>query len=114
MKDIGQFVKKPQLIEVVLDSEDIINEFGEPVIFYMKDYVDITTYFEFYKFQNEGSENFNTILRRLILNAEGNTVLKDDEALPVQLAVGALSKINENLGKLNPKSSMSETGNPQG
>ena len=113
MKSISEFAKKPQLVEIVLDNEDIINEFGEAVIFYMHDYVDINTYFEFFRSQSENGTGLNELLRKIILNAEGQPVLGAYDALPVKLAVGALAKINDNLGKLKTKPLMSETGNPQ-
>jgi len=110
MKSIKDFAKRPELVQMVLDTEDIIQEFGEPVIFYMKDYVDINTYFEFFRSQTDNVNGLNKILREIVLNEQGERVIGDDEALPVQLAVGALSKINENLGKLKTKPLMNETG----
>lgn len=114
MKSIGEFARKPELIQIVLDSEEIIKEFGEPVIFYMKDYLDINTYFEFFRNQaDETSQGLNVILQKIILNDRGERVLGDDDTLPVQLAVGALTKINDNLGKLKTKPLTNEIGNPQ-
>ena len=111
MKSISEFSKKPQLLEIVLDSDDIVAEYGEPVVFYMKDFVDISTYFDFFRGQADGITNgLNDVLKKLILNKDGKPVMKDDEALPVDLAVAALGKVNENLGKSNPKSLMKETG----
>jgi hypothetical protein len=113
MKNISNFAKRPELVQIILDNEDIITEFGEPVIFYMKDYVDISTYFDFFRSQTDNVTGLNVILRKIILNEQGQPVLKEDEALPINLAVGALSKINENLGKSKTKPLMSETGTVQ-
>jgi hypothetical protein len=55
----------------------------------------------------------NEVLKKLIVNKDGQPALKEGQALPVDLAVAALSKINENLGKSKTKSLMSETGTPQ-
>lgn len=112
MKSISEFAKTPELMEIVLDSEDIIAEYGEPVVFYMKDFVDINTYFDFFRSQAEGNgEGLNEVIRKLILNKEGNTVLGPGQALPVDLAVAVLGKINENLGKSKTKSLTKEAGN---
>jgi hypothetical protein len=112
MKSIGNFAKKPELVQIVLDSPDIREEFGDEVVFYMKDYVDINTYFDFFRNQTDNAYGLNEIIRRMILNEQGEPILGKDDALPVNLAVAALSKINENLGKLKTKPLMSETGNP--
>jgi hypothetical protein len=113
MKNIADFAKKPELIQIVLDHPEIVEEFGEPVIFYMKDYVDINTYFEFFKNQTDNDNGLNQVLQKIILKENGEPVLGADDTLPIRLAIGALSKINENLGKSNTKSLTSETGTPQ-
>lgn len=112
MKNIGNFTKPPELLEIVLDGEDIVHEYGEPIVFWMKDFVDITTYFNFYRAQSEGNSGvLDDILRTLILDKNGKPAIKEGHALPVDIAVGALSKINENLGKLKTKPSTSTIGN---
>jgi hypothetical protein len=115
MKSIKEFARKPQLVELVLDGEDIIAEYGEPITFWMTDYVDINTYFDFFKSQsdNGGGDQLNFLMRKIIKNDQGESVLGEDEALPIDIAVAALTKINETLGKSKTKSLMSETGIPQ-
>jgi hypothetical protein len=111
MKSIKEFARKPQLIEIVLDDESIVKEYGEPITFWMTDYVDINTYFDFFKSQSgKDGQELNILMRKLIKNSEGEPVLADDEALPIDISVAALTKINETLGKSKTKSSMSETG----
>jgi hypothetical protein len=111
MKSISEFAKTPELLEITLDSEDIVKEYGEPVIFYMKDFVDINTYFDFFRSQTDGNNaGLNDVLKKIILNKEGKPALQDGQALPVDLAVAALGKINQNLGKSNPKSLTKKTG----
>jgi hypothetical protein len=109
--DIKAFAKKPQLIEITLDDQGIVESYGETIKFWMYDYVDISTYFDFFKSQREGQgENLNTLLRSIILNAEGQPAIAEDEKLPVDISVAALTKISETLGKSKTKSSMKETG----
>jgi hypothetical protein len=113
MKSISEFAKTPELLEIRLDSEDILAEYGEPIVFFMKDYVDINTYFDFFRAQTEQDGALDLVLRKIVLNAEGQPCLKEGNTLPVDLAVAVLSKVNENLGKLKTKPLMSETGIPQ-
>jgi len=111
MKSIKEFARKPQLVEIVLDDENIVTEYGEPITFWMIDYVDINTYFDFFKSQSgKDGQELNILMRKLIKNSEGEPVLADDEALPIDISVAALTKINETLGKSKTKLSMSETG----
>lgn len=109
--DIKSLARKPQLIEVILDDADLVEEFGEPVKFWMMDYVDISTYFDFFKSQGEGNgEQLNQLLRSIILNAEGKPALEQDEALPINISVAALTKINETLGKSKTKPLTQKSG----
>jgi hypothetical protein len=113
MKNISEFAKTPELLEIKIDTPEIVAEYGEPIVFYMKDYVDINTYFDFFRAQTEKDGALDSVLRKIVLNAEGKPCIKEGNTLPVDLAVAVLSKVNENLGKLKTKPLMSETGIPQ-
>lgn len=114
MKTIKEFAKKPQLIEVQVDEESIVEQYGEPITFWMMDYVDINTYFDFFKAQTEGAgDTLNVLLRKIILNQEGKPALADDEALPIDISIAALTKINDVLGKSKTKSSIQTVGTQQ-
>lgn len=106
MKTISEFTKKPQLIEIQIDNEEIVKEYGEPITFWMKDHVDISTYFGLFKSQadNDGDE-INKLLRKIVLNKESQPALAEDEVLPIDIAIAALTKINDVLGKSRTKSS---------
>jgi hypothetical protein len=109
--DISKLAKKPELIEVVLDDEDIVKEYSEPVVFYIYDSVDLHTYFDFYKVQqDQDGTKLTSLMRDLIKTAEGKPAVKADEMLPIDITMAALIKINELLGKSKPKSLTEETG----
>ena len=109
--DIKQFAKKPELIEILLDDESIIKEYNEAITFYMKDFVDINTYFDFFRSQNNKSgDELAVLLTKIILNKDGNPVLEEGECFPVDITIAALTKINECLGKSKTKSSIQEAG----
>ena len=110
--DIKQLAKKPELVEVTLDDDNLVKEYGETITFWMKDFVDINTYFDFFRSQSDNSgQELNTLMRKIILNKEGLPVLADDEALPIDISVAALTKINETLGKSRTRSSILNNGN---
>jgi hypothetical protein len=110
MKSLTDFAKQPTLIEIVIDAPDIVEEFGDVVKFYMNDYLDITTYFDFYRAQTGSDGSLEDCLRKIILNDQGQPCLKPGFTLPVNLAVAVLGKVNENLGKLKTKPSTKEAG----
>jgi hypothetical protein len=102
--DIKQLAKKPQLVEIIIDDEDIVKTYGETITFYMMDFVNINTYFDFFKSQNEkDGETLNHLLKQIILKSDGTPALADEEGLPIDISIAALTKINETLGKSKTK-----------
>jgi len=109
--DIKQFAKKPELMEIILDDEDLVKEYGDKITFYMKDFVDVNTYFNFYKAQSDkDGERLSLLLQKLILDKDGKSVLEDGDQFPVDITISALTKINECLGKSKTKSLIQEPG----
>ena len=109
--DISTLAKKPQLTKLEITDEDVVSEFGEAITFYIIDEMDVATYFNFYKFQqNQDSELLNELLRKLILKEDGTPSIGADQVLPVSLTLAVLVKINEFLGKSKTKAADKETG----
>lgn len=109
--NIADFAKKPELIKITIDQEDIVNKYGSEVTFWIMDSVDISTYFEFFKSQADSDgEKLNEIMRRLILDENGKKVIEDGHVLPVDLALASLTVIGEEMGKLRTKLSTQTTG----
>ena len=109
--DIKQLAKRPELIEIIIDDEAIVKEYGDKITFYMKDFVDINTYFDFFRSQSEKSgEELTTLLRKIILNSDSLPVLEEGDAFPIDITIAALTKINECLGKSKTKPSTPNSG----
>jgi len=53
------------------------------------------------------------MLQKIVLNAEGQPAIAEGNALPIDLTIAVLSKVNETLGKSKTKPLMNETGSPQ-
>jgi hypothetical protein len=51
------------------------------------------------------------MLRSIILTADAKPALAEGDSLPIDIAVAALTKINDLLGKSSPKPLTSEVGN---
>lgn len=109
--DISRFAKKPVLTKIVMDEAEVIETYGEAIEFHMLDQMSISTYFEFYRLQQEqDSDKLNDLLRKIILKDDGTPALTADEIFPVDLTLGLLVKINDFLGKSKTKASTPATG----
>jgi len=113
--DIKKLITKPKLIQLEVDAPEIIESVGEPVVFYMMDYLDLGTYFEFYKLQQAQDVNeLTNLMRKLVLDSEGKPAIAEDEVLPIEITLAILNKINEYVGKSKAKAQqIAEPGTEQ-
>ena len=109
--DISKFAKKPTLTKIVMDEPEVIEAYGEVIEFHMLDQMSISTYFEFYRLQQEqDSDKLNDLLRKIVLKEDGSPALTEEEIFPVDITLALLVKINEFLGKSKTKTSTPEIG----
>lgn len=96
---LNDLVAKPQLVKVLIDDEDTVKEFGEPIEFWSWDRQPMDT---FMKLASADSNNFGEIVkivRGLVLDEEGKTILKENEMPPTKILVRVVGKVVEGLGK---------------
>jgi hypothetical protein len=112
--DIKSLATKPKLIRLELDSPEIIEQYEEPIAFYMNDHLTLNTYFEFYKLQQaENVDKLLDLIKSIIKDEEGNPALAQDQILPIDVTLAILYKINDYLGKSKAKESTKELGKEQ-
>lgn len=112
--DVSKLTQKPKLIQLEVDTKEIVELVGEPVVFWMQEHLDLATYFDFYKFQQDQDINkLNDILRKIVLKEDGKPAVAADEVLPVEITLAILYKINDYVGKPKAKVSNTESGKEQ-
>ena len=96
---LSQLTAKPQLIDVHIDDEDTIKEFGESIEFYTWDRQPMDVFMKLASASGADTSNIISIVRTLILDEKGKEVLKDDAMLPTHVLMKAIAKVTELLGK---------------
>lgn len=96
---LSQLAAKPQLIEVTLDDELTIQEFGEAITFHTWDRQPMDVFMKLAAATGSDTMNVLHVVRTLILDEKGKEVLKDDNMLPTHVLMRAISKVTELLGK---------------
>jgi hypothetical protein len=110
---INELASVPKLLQIDLDSPEIIEQYGESVIFWTYDIVSLSTYFDFFNARsNSEFQNLHKMMRKLILLEDGTEALKDNEDLPIDIAAAAINKIGEILGKSQSRTSTPTVGTP--
>ena len=111
MKNIKEFASVPKLTQITLDDADLVERYGDTIIFWTYDVVGLSTYFEFFNARSEEEfENLGKILKKLILLEDGKPVLAENEDLPIDIAAAAINKIGDILGKSQSRTSTRKTG----
>lgn len=96
---LSQLTSKPQLIEVSIDDEDTIKEFGEAITFHTWDRQPMDVFMKLANATAGETSGVINIVRTLILDEKGKEVLKDDAMLPTHVLMKAIGKVTELLGK---------------
>lgn len=113
--NISELKLKPKIIEMTIIDEDIKQKYGDEIKFHIYDYLDIPTYFAFFKAQSENNtEELLNIMRKIILDEKGKPVMTQDYQLPIDIFTQAIVMISDHLGKsVTKNSSQMATGTQQ-
>ena len=96
---LSQLTAKPQLIDVRIDDEDTIKEFGEAIEFYTWDRQPMDVFMKLANTTSQDTSNLINIVRTLILDEKGKEIIKEDAMLPTSVLMKAIAKVTELLGK---------------
>ena len=97
--ELTKLTAKPQLIRVEINDEEVIQEYGEPLEFYIWDRQSMDS---FVKLATLDYKNFGTVaevVREFVLDSEGRPVVTADQVLPTNIMMKAITTVIETLGK---------------
>ena len=98
---LTEIATKPVLIKVLLEDEEIIDEYSEPLEFYVWDKQPITKFLKYAK-TSQDAENYEELVdfcTELVLDEDGNPVITDGVVLPSSIMIKCINKVVEQLGK---------------
>jgi len=99
--NISELAVKPSLIKVTVDDEAIIEEYGEPLEFFVWDRQPIDKFIKFAGREIK-PEDYGDLLdycSDMILDEQGNPVLVDGKVLPGLVLSHCVTRVLERLGK---------------
>ena len=96
---LSQITCEPQLIEVKLDDEDIVKQYGEPLSFYTYDRQPMDVFLKLANVDQKNTSELISMVRTLILDDKGVQILSDKNMLPTSVLMKAIAKVTEQLGK---------------
>lgn len=99
MKQLSQIAAKPQLIEVVLDDEQTIQEFGESIQFWTWDRQPLPMFMRLASLSGADTSAMIEVVRTLILDQDGREIITETTMLPTPVLLRAIARITDMLGK---------------
>ena len=96
---LSQLTAKPQLIEVTIDDEDTIKEFGESITFHTWDRQPMDVFMKLAAADHNNPSSMIEIVKTMILDEKGKEIMGKDTMLPTHVLMKAMTKVTELLGK---------------
>jgi len=96
---LSALTAKPVLIQIVLDDETTIAEYGESVDFWTWDRQPMDVFMKLASATQDNTSGIIEIVKTLVLDEKGVEILKDENMLPTSILMKAISKVTEMLGK---------------
>ena len=82
----------------MLDDEETINEYKEPLEFYTWDRQPLDVFMKLANVERDNPSSIITIVKTLILDENAQEILTEDNMLPMNVLMKAIGKITDMLG----------------
>lgn len=96
---LSELAKKPQLIKVMIEDEDIIKEYGEAVEFWTWDRQPMDIFLKLASLDVTNTANVISAVKDLVLDEHGKSVIKDGVGLPTKVLMRVITRLVEDMGK---------------
>jgi hypothetical protein len=96
---LTQLAAKPQLVKIELNDEDVVKEFGEPLEFWIWDRQPMDRFVKLAQMKGEDMSELIEAVNDMVLDEEGNPIIKDGLVLPTNIMTKVIGKVVETLGK---------------
>lgn len=97
--ELSQLAQKPQLVKLTINAEEIVEKYGDELEFYMYDRQPLDVFAKLANFDQNDPGGIIQILKTVILNADGEQVMKDDLQLPMDVVTECIKVAGDKLGK---------------
>lgn len=96
---LTQLAAKPQLVKIEITDEDVVKEFGEALEFWIWDRQPMDRFVKLAQMKGEDMSELIEAVNDMVLDEEGNPIIKDGLVLPTNIMTKVIGKVVETLGK---------------
>ena len=90
----------PQLVNVKIDDEEIVKQYGEPIEFWIYDRQPMQTFMKMATVEEKGIGELSEVVLELILDEDGKPMLEPTQIPPATVMMRVITKVVEHLGNL--------------
>jgi hypothetical protein len=99
--ELKELSKKPQLIKLTIDKEDLVKKYGDTLEFHIYDRQPLDVFAKLAN-QKDDFSGVTELIQDMILDSEGKPVVSDGQILPVDILMEAITQVTNELGKSQP------------
>jgi len=96
---LSQLTSEPQLIEISIDDEDTVKQYGEAITFHTYDRQPMDVFMRLANLDGKDTGQLINVMKTLILDEDAKPLLDDKNMLPTGVLMKAIAKVTEQLGK---------------
>jgi hypothetical protein len=90
---------KPQLTKIIIDSEALVEKYGETIEFFVLDRLPLDKYTRLASVKTDDFSSMIDLVKELVLDEDGNPVMDEDHVLPTDILNEAMVKVVDVVGK---------------
>ena len=96
---LTQLAAKPQLIKIELLDDEIQQEYGEAIEFWIWDRQPMSNFVKFANLKEDDVGSMMTTIQDLVLDEQGQKFLTDETTIPIPVLTKVIQRVVESLGK---------------
>ena len=96
---LSEITAQPKLVEIKIDDEDTVKEYGEALVFHTWDRQPLDIFMRLANIDTKNTGELIHIVKTLILDEKGKEIVTDKSMLPVHVLMKAIQKVTDILGK---------------
>lgn len=95
---ITELSKKPELVKITIDRAELVEKYGDTIEFFILDRQPLDVFAKLSSGE-AGDQRIIELVSSLILNEQGEPVMKDGMTLPIDIITECMTLIGTTLGK---------------
>lgn len=90
---------------MTLDSEAVIENYGEAIDYYIYDRQDMDTFMRLAQINENNTADIIKIVTDMVRDEDGNLILQEDQTLPLDITMQVVEQVVNKLGNLKSQTS---------